>query len=115
MEWRRRGREAALAGLDQHLLTGFGFGRPVRFVFLGRIQDVTGNPHNSYVYILAGGGVLALGALLAVMLAYVVDVLRRLRRAVGVEQMPADLVSLHLVRLHGERVLPSRRSRPPRS
>lgn len=87
VEWRRRGREASLAGLDQHLLTGFGFGRPVRFVFLGRIQDVTGNPHNSYVYILTGGGVLALASLLAVMLAYVVDVLRRLRRAVGVEQM----------------------------
>ncbi len=87
VEWRNRGREAALTGIDQHLLTGFGFGRPVRFVFLGRVQNLTGDPHNSYVYVLVGGGLLALGALLAVMLAFVFDALRRARRAVGVEQI----------------------------
>lgn len=86
VEFRNRGREVALAGIDQHLLTGFGFGRPVRFVFLGVERDLTGDPHNSYVYILVGGGLLALGALLGVMLAFVYDLLRRLRRAVGVEQ-----------------------------
>ncbi len=86
VEWRDRGRQAALVGIDDHLLTGFGFGRPVRFYFLGTEQDLTGDPHNSYVYLLAGGGILALGALLALMAAFVADVLRRLRRAVGVEQ-----------------------------
>ncbi len=86
VEFRNRGREVALAGIDQHLLTGFGFGRPVRFVFLGSVRDLTGDPHNSYVYVLVGGGLLALGALLAVMLAFVYDLLRRLSRAVGVEQ-----------------------------
>ena len=84
--WRDRARETALAGIDDHLLTGFGFGRPARFVLFGRVQDVTGDPHNSYVYLLAGGGILALGALLAVMLAYLIDVARRLRTAVGIEQ-----------------------------
>lgn len=86
VEWRRRGREVALEGIDQHLLTGFGFGRPVRFVFLGEVQDLTGDPHNSFVYLLVGGGLLALGGLVAVMTAYVIGVLRRLRRAVGVEK-----------------------------
>ncbi len=86
VEWRRLGVKTALDGIDQHLLTGFGFGRPVRFMFLGQLQDLTGDPHNSFVYLLAGGGVLALGALLAVMAAYVADVARRLRGAVGVEQ-----------------------------
>ena len=86
VEWRRRGREVALEGIDQHLVTGFGFGRPVRFVFLGEVQDLTGDPHNSFVYLLAGGGLLAIGGLLAVMIAYAVGALRRLRRAVGVEK-----------------------------
>lgn len=84
--WRERARDTALAGIDQHLLTGFGFGRPTRFLLLGRVEDVTGDPHNSYVYLLAGGGMLALGSLLAVMLAYLIDVARRLRTAIGVEQ-----------------------------
>jgi hypothetical protein len=47
---------------------------------------VTGDPHNSYVYLLAGGGVLALGSLLAIMLAFVVDVIRRYRRAIDIER-----------------------------
>ena len=84
--WRVRAREVSLEGLDEHLLTGIGFGRPARFRLAGRIHDVTGDPHNSYVYLLAGGGILALGSLLAVMLAYLIDVARRFRRAIDIEQ-----------------------------
>ena len=86
VQWRNRGRDVAIAGLDQHLLTGFGFGRPVRFVFHGRHYDLTGDPHNSYLYLLVGGGLMALGSLIAVMLAFVFDVVRRLRRSAGAEQ-----------------------------
>ena len=86
VEWRTRALDSALDGLSQHPLTGFGFGHPVRFTFLGQLVDLTGDPHNSYVYILAGGGFLALGSLLAIMLAYLVDVARRMRGAAGYEQ-----------------------------
>ena len=55
-------------------------------MFLGQLVDLTGDPHNSYVYMLAGGGFLALGSLLAIMLAYLVDVARRIRGAAGDEQ-----------------------------
>ena len=83
VEWRTRALDSALDGLSQHPLTGFGFGHPVRFTFLGQLVDLTGDPHNSYVYILAGGGFLALGSLLAIMLAYLVDVARRMRERPG--------------------------------
>lgn len=86
VEWRSRGREIALHGIGDHLLTGFGFGRPIRFEFLGLQQDLTGDPHNSFVYVLAGGGVLALGALLLLAGAFVYDACRRLRRARGAER-----------------------------
>jgi hypothetical protein len=84
--WRERARETTLDGIDQNLVTGFGFGRPTRFVLFGQVQDVTGDPHNSYVYLLAGGGILALGSLIAVMLAYLIDVFRRLRTAIEIER-----------------------------
>jgi O-antigen ligase len=84
--WRDRAREVSLEGVDDSLLTGIGFGRPARFMLQGQLQDVTGDPHNSYVYLLAGGGLIALGSLLVVMLAYVIDVVRRYRRAVDIER-----------------------------
>ena len=66
---------------------------------------LTGDPHNSYVYLLAGGGVLALGGAPRRHARLRRRLLRRLRRAVGVEQSPAHLVTVHMVRVHGERVL----------
>jgi O-antigen ligase len=86
VQWRARARDAALEGIDQEWLTGVGFGRITHFELAGQTITIFGDPHNSYVYLLAGGGVLALGSFLLVCVLYLVDALRRLRRADGVEQ-----------------------------
>lgn len=86
VKWRNRARDAALDGVDKEWLTGVGFGRVTRFEIEGKVFTIHGDPHNSFVYLLAGGGVLALGAFLLVCLLYVVDALRRLRRADAVGQ-----------------------------
>jgi hypothetical protein len=69
----------------QEPLLGLGFGRTVSYVWHGRFYRVAGDPDNSYVFILAGGGVLALAAFLFLMGAYVRDAWHRLRRSVGLD------------------------------
>jgi hypothetical protein len=86
VQWRDRAREAALEGVDEEWLTGVGFGRETQFEINRHIVTITGDPHNSYVYLLAGGGVLALGSFLLLCLTYVVDTVRRLRHADAVSQ-----------------------------
>lgn len=86
VEWRTRALDAVLEGVDDEWLTGVGFGRVSEFEFVGQIVRLQGDPHNSYIWILAGGGVIALGALLLVYGMYVVDAVRRLRRADSVGQ-----------------------------
>jgi Carbohydrate binding domain len=66
-------------------LLGLGFGRTVSYVWNGRFYRVDGDPDNSYVFILAGGGALALAAFLFIFAAYVRDGWRRLRASVGIE------------------------------
>lgn len=79
--WRERAREAALEGVDDKWLTGVGFGRKTEFTMNGQVVKIEGDPHNGYVWLLAGGGVLALGSFLLVCATFVLDALRRLRRA----------------------------------
>jgi O-antigen ligase len=86
VEWRTRALDAVLEGIDDEWWTGVGFGRVSEFEFVGQIVRLEGDPHNSYVWILAGGGVLALGSLLLLCAVYAVDAVRRLRRAGPVAQ-----------------------------
>jgi hypothetical protein len=84
--WRDRARAAVMEGVDKELLTGVGFGRQSKFTLQGQTVVVDSDPHNSYIYLLAGGGVLALGAFLLLSAVYVVDVVRRIRWSTGVPQ-----------------------------
>jgi len=84
--WRDRARESVMQGVDKEIVTGVGFGRTTSFVFQGETVDVEGDPHDSYVFLLAGGGVLALGAFLVLSAVYVFDCWRRIRRSTGVAQ-----------------------------
>ncbi|MEX0816677.1 MAG: carbohydrate binding domain-containing protein [Gaiellales bacterium] len=68
------------------VLLGSGFGRESTFLFEGRVYPVVGGPDNSYVFVLAGGGVLALGGLLLVMAVFVRDTWRRIRASAGYER-----------------------------
>ena len=81
---RQRKFDAALAGIGDEPLLGLGFGRTVQFVAVDRsVRSFSGDPENSYVYVLAGGGGLALGALIVLMGTFFVDSARRLLHARG--------------------------------
>jgi hypothetical protein len=81
---RTREVDATLAGLNHHLSLGFGFGRPVSWLNTDgvTIRHSSGGSENSYVWLLAGGGVFAFVSFLFVILAYFADGFRRLRSAV---------------------------------
>lgn len=81
VRWREKARAAALEGVDDELLTGVGFGRVTRFEIEGKIVKIEGDPHNSFIFLLAGGGLLSLGSFLGLCALYVADAIRRLRRA----------------------------------
>jgi hypothetical protein len=79
--------DATLHGYQKTPWLGFGFGRPVTYTSVDRSrQTFSGDPENSYVYLLAGGGLLALLAWGGLSLAFVSDAARRFRRAVGTER-----------------------------
>lgn len=81
---RQRKFDATLQGFGNEPILGLGFGRPVSFTTVdGRTQTFSGDPENSYIYVLAGGGILALGALIALILAFLGDAIFRLRRTQG--------------------------------
>jgi O-antigen ligase len=71
--------------LDEPLL-GLGFGRSFNYIWNGAVYHLDGDPHNSYIWILAGGGVFALAALLVLLAVFLRDSLRRLRGAVDLQR-----------------------------
>lgn len=77
LEWRTRARAVALEGVDEDWLTGVGFGRVDVFVLNNQVIRIQGDPHNSYVFLLAGGGVLALGSFLLLCGVFIADSMRR--------------------------------------
>jgi O-antigen ligase len=84
---RQRKYKAALEGFGKEPVLGLGFGRPVQFISIDRsVQSFSGDPENSYIYVLAGGGYLALGSLLLLIVVFFGDVVRRLRTAEGEER-----------------------------
>ena len=71
--------------IDEPLL-GLGFGRETQYVWQGVYYRVKGDPDNSYVFLLAGGGILALGGFLLLLWGFVRDAFSRLRSAVGTDR-----------------------------
>jgi O-antigen ligase len=81
VQWRERAAESVLYGTEDDRVLGVGFGRETVFRFNGRDRTIEGDPHNGYIWLLAGGGLAALGAFLLVGATFFVDAVRRLRRA----------------------------------
>lgn len=84
---RQRKFHAALEGFGDNPILGLGFGRPVHFTAIDlTVQTFSGDPEDSYIYVLAGGGILALGSLLVLILAFFGDTFWRVRGMVGEER-----------------------------
>jgi hypothetical protein len=81
---RERKYHAVLEGFSEEPIRGLGFGRTVRVENIDRsILFFSGDPENSYIYLLAGGGVLALGAFILILVTFYLDAFRRLLRTHG--------------------------------
>ena len=79
---RQRKFDAVLHGFGNEPLLGLGYGRPVTFTAIdGTEITFSGDPEDSYIYILAGGGILALAALIILMLSFFADSAIRMIRA----------------------------------
>jgi O-antigen ligase len=79
--------KAAMEGFSQSPVLGLGFGRPVSFVSVdGTVRTFSGDPENSYIYVLAGGGIVALTALLVLIGVFFLDCGRRFLRSAGEER-----------------------------
>lgn len=79
--WRGHAYQAVLTSASEEHLLGIGFGRETSFSINGQPNVVTGDPHNGYIYVYVGGGIVALAALILVMLVFLLDVARRWRWA----------------------------------
>lgn len=71
--------------IDEPVL-GLGFGRTTPYTWEGKYYRVAGDPDNSYIFLLAGGGILALGGFLVLLAFFARDLVRRLRRSVGADR-----------------------------
>lgn len=81
VQWRTHAYQAVLSGVDEERTRGVGFGRTTSFSLNNQPNYIAGDPHNGYIYVYAGGGMLALGALIVLILAYLAEVARRWRWA----------------------------------
>ena len=94
MVWRREAVNATLAGVRSDPVRGVGFGRNVTFTLKNPQRQLvayttSGDPHNSYAWLLAGGGLLALVPFLLLAAAFIVDTIRRLRYLEGIAKVLA--------------------------
>ena len=89
VQWRLRANRAVLEQFREQPLVGVGFGRRSGF-FIEVENETTGlpalrrveigqDPHNGYVFLLAGGGILALGTFALLLGTFAIDVVRRYR------------------------------------
>jgi O-antigen ligase len=82
IQWRAKAAAAELSGIGGHLFSGFGFGRVAYFTLDNTFVPVLGgDPHDGFLYLLAGGGVLALGSFILVLAAAGGALFRRALRA----------------------------------
>jgi O-antigen ligase len=80
--WRERATEVVLEGSSDDRLAGTGFGARYTFTVYGATHEISGDPHNTFIYLLSGGGIIAFGTFVLLLLIYMIDAVRRLKHAV---------------------------------
>lgn len=86
VQWRERAYKVALRGVDEEPVLGVGFGRESTFYINGMPNVIEGDPHNGFLYLLAGGGAFALASFLVLIGVFLWDAWRRFRVAQGRER-----------------------------
>ena len=81
VEWRQAAAGALWQQVHESPINGVGFGKSATFRFDGTLQTINQDPHDSFLYLLAGGGILTLCGFLLLLLTFAADAVMRLRRA----------------------------------
>jgi O-Antigen ligase len=77
--WRREAYAAVWSQAREAPLVGIGFGRPASFVLNDVRYTVGQDPHNQFLYLWAGGGLLLLLSFALLLMVFLVDARRRFR------------------------------------
>ena len=95
VEWRGKANAAVFEQVRESPLIGVGFGRDATFtvhdrsssgLLISRREHTSQDPHNSFLYLLAGGGIFALGSFLLLCGVSAWDARRRLRASETFEE-----------------------------
>jgi O-antigen ligase len=80
-QWRLDAYAAVWEQVRESPLTGVGFGVPVTFVSDGIRYNVAQDPHNQFLFLWAGGGLLLFGSFMLLLIAFLLEALARFRAA----------------------------------
>jgi O-antigen ligase len=84
--WREAAYLAVLGQFHESPLLGVGFGKLETFTVDFTQFTITQDPHNSFLFLLGGGGALTLGAFVLLLAVFFVDGVRRMRASQGIER-----------------------------
>jgi O-antigen ligase len=79
VEWRQKAISAVWAQVRESPVTGVGFGRTASFEVEGVRTTITQDPHNQFIYLWAGGGLLLLGSFVLLLFVYLAESWRRFK------------------------------------
>jgi O-antigen ligase len=84
--WRLKANAAVWKQVREAPVTGVGFGRPVRFISKGVRFEVGQDPHNQFLYLWAGGGLLLFGSFILLLAVYLIESWRRFKAGTSDER-----------------------------
>jgi O-antigen ligase len=79
--WREKATQAVFRQIHEAPITGAGFGRTVTFEIGDQRVTTAADPHNQFLYLWAGGGLLLLGSFVLLLVVYLLDAWGRFRTA----------------------------------
>ena len=95
--WRQAAAGALWQQVHESPITGVGFGKSATFRFNGVETTINQDPHDSFLFLLAAGGILTLGGFLLLVLTFAVDAVGRLRRTTDPHQRLIVLWSMAML------------------
>jgi O-antigen ligase len=84
--WRLKRNAAVWKQVREAPVVGVGFGRPVRFISKGLHVKMGQDPHNQFLYLWAGGGLLLLGSFVLLLAVYLIEAWRRFKAGTSDER-----------------------------
>ena len=87
IQWRRAAVAAIWAQVRENPIFGVGFGKGASFTVAFSRFNITQDPHDSYLFLWAGGGILVLGSFLFLFLIFLRDSWRRYRSQAELPQV----------------------------